>query len=425
MFALCRTSLGLCRYGVNTMNVVHKYGGTSVATVDKIKAVARHIAKCRAGGDNIVVVASAMGSSTDELKRMSELVGGGSSREVDSLLSTGEQQTVALLALALQSLGVPAVSLTGYQCGFVTTAHHSKARIKRIDAGRLREVIDSGAVPVVAGFQGMDEHGNITTLGRGGSDTTAVALAATLGWSCDIYTDVECIHTADPRIVPSAKKVHCITYDEMMELAALGAKVLETRSVELAKKYSVPLFLGKSLESDRAKGTVIMPSTMFEDIPVTGISCAADCATLSAKGPAAQDWVGTLFSVIAGHDISVDTITMQIEGGGERIVSFCCSGESTDRLLREIARSDLPVELTVKRGIARLSLVGAGMIARSGVAARAFSLLTAAGIPYYHITTSEMAISLTVDSADIDRAMNILAEGFGLCGQPGREELGA
>ena len=397
------------------MNVVMKYGGTSVATTEKIRAVARYVGERRAEGANVVIVASAMGSSTDRLKEMADQIGGGASaREMDCLLATGEQQTVALLALALKSLGVDAVSLTGGQCGFITTSHHTRARIKRIESSRIKEIIASGAVPVVAGFQGIDEEGNITTLGRGGSDTTAVALAAALKWDCEIYTDVSGIYTADPRKVKGAKKLSRITYDEMMELASLGAGVLETRSVEIAKKYGVSLFLGKALERDLSRGTKIMSERMFEDMPVTGISGTGNCCTISARGSASGAWISRMLSLIAGYDISVDTIAMQLTGEDECIVSFCCGEENARELISKIGGEGLPVEIGEKCGLSRVSLVGAGMIARSGVAAKAFALLTGAGIPFYHITTSEMAISLTVAQPNRDRAMSVLAAGFDL-----------
>ena len=398
------------------MQVVHKYGGTSVASLEKIQAVAAHVAALKQAGHSIAVVASAMGASTDKLKAMADAIGPGlSPREMDTLLATGEQQTVALLALAIQKHGVPAVSLTGAQCGFITTDHHTRARIKRIDGARLRQIVKDGAVPVVAGFQGMDEQGNITTLGRGGSDTTAVALAAALGWDCEIYTDVDGICTADPRKAPGARRIPTITYDEMMELAALGAGVLETRSVELAKKYGVKLYLGRALGTDKRKGTYIMDSVShFEDMPVTGISSTAGRSTLSARGPAGGDWVSRLFGLVAGYDISVDTIAMQGEADGQCVVTFCCGSDSAERLMQEVRREALPVALDERAGLSRVSLVGAGMIARSGVAARAFNLLSAAGIPYYHITTSEMAISLTVESERETAAIQTLADGFEL-----------
>ena len=244
------------------MNVVEKYGGTSVADIDKIKAIAQHVKEMKEAGHNLVIVASAMGKTTNKLIAMANSVGGGrNAREMDSLLSTGEQRTITLLAMAISALGIPAISLTGYQCGFITSHHHAHARIKDIDITTLNQHLSEGKVVVVAGFQGATENGEITTLGRGGSDTTAVALAAKLGWECHIYTDVNGVYTIDPRLYPKAKRLQEITYNEMMQMACLGSGVLETRSVELASKYQVKLFLGKALEKDKKKGTYIMEKT--------------------------------------------------------------------------------------------------------------------------------------------------------------------
>ena len=236
------------------MNVVEKYGGTSVGTIAQIKAIAAHAAKLKAQGNQVVIVASAMGKTTNKLIAMAKEIGEHvNERELDSLLSTGEQRTITLLAMAIDALGVPAVSLTGYQCGFITSDHHSHARIMDIDITRLKQHLNDDKVVVVAGFQGANEVGDITTLGRGGSDTTAVALAAKLGWECHIFTDVNGVYTIDPRMYPHAKRLHEITYNEMMQMACLGAGVLETRSVELASKYGVRLYLGRAQESASRK----------------------------------------------------------------------------------------------------------------------------------------------------------------------------
>ncbi|MDD4075692.1 MAG: aspartate kinase [Eubacteriales bacterium] len=238
--------------------VVYKYGGTSVATPEKIKAVAKCVARVANSGRRIVVVASAMGGTTDALialaKQMGDVL---SPREMDALLSTGEQQTVSLIAMALNALGVPAMSMTGWQCGVRTNGKHTRARITAIDTSALERCFANGVVPVVAGFQGIDAHGDITTLGRGGSDTTAVALAAALGFDCDIYTDVDGVYTADPNRVTGARKLDAVSYDDMIAMAQSGAKVLETRSVEIAKKHGVKLFVGRALCKDKTAGTYI------------------------------------------------------------------------------------------------------------------------------------------------------------------------
>ncbi|MBQ7491984.1 MAG: aspartate kinase [Clostridia bacterium] len=392
------------------MNVVHKYGGTSVATIEKIQAVADRIAELKKAGNNVAVVCSAMGKTTDKLIEMAKAVGGDrNKREFDSLLSTGEQTTCALMAMALQARGVPAVSLTGGQSGFITDTIHSHATIRKINGERINQVVASGAVPVITGFQGVTADGDITTLGRGGSDTTAVAVAATLGWDCEIYTDVDGVYTIDPRRCPKAKKLDTITCDEMMELAAMGAGVLETRSVELAKKYGVNLYLGRSLEKDLTKGTHIVEK-YFEAAVVTGIGVIDDCSMLSIKCEFGGDTVSRLFSSIAEMNINVDMISHQLDDK-TAILSFSCSAESALEIMER-----MPDEhFTVNNGLAKLSLVGAGMATHSGVAAKALSTLYENGIPHYQITTSEISISITVDKDHLQKACDALAKAFDLC----------
>lgn len=399
------------------MGVVHKYGGSSVATAEKIRAVAAHVAKVKNAGGQIAVVASAMGKTTNELIELARQFGPNPDpRELDSLLSTGEQKTVTLLAMALQSIGVPAVSLTGYQAGFVTNKNFQHAKIKDIRAEKVRRWIDKGYVPVLAGFQGIDEDGNITTLGRGGSDTTAVALAASLGWDCEIYTDVNGVYTVDPRKCPGAKKLSVIRSDEMMEMASLGAGVLETRSVELASKYGVRLFLGRSLESDLSKGTYIMKTHEFEDMPVTGISIKEDC-TMVCAGHLAPGGVGAqeLFAVIADLDVNVDMISQQSTDDDGCSLTFSCSAADAGRLMAEAGSRGLCAVLKAQSGLCKLSLVGAGMVTHSGIAGKAFGVLVTAGIPYYQVTTSEISISLTIDETNRDKAVCALAQAFDLC----------
>jgi len=406
------------------MNVVHKYGGTSVATVEKIKAVAQRVAEVRRDGNRIAVVASAMGSTTDELIRLARQMGDQlNPREMDSLLSTGEQRTVTLLAMALENLGVPAVSLTGFQCGFVTDSHHSKAKIWRIDSERLERAINEGKVPVITGFQGITEDGDITTLGRGGSDTTAVAVAAKLGWDCEIYTDVDGVYTVDPRKCPGAKKLSQISYGEMMEMSSLGAGVLETRSVELAKKYQVRLFLGRSLEKDLTRGTYIVNTNAFEEMPVTGISVIDDCTMLSTRCDAmGENGVSRLFSMIAELNINVDMISQQTLDPEHCMVSFSCPGESARRLIGEAQKKGLPYAFISQPSLVKVSLVGAGMITHSGVASKAFSVLSQSKIRYYQITTSEISISITIDQENKQRAVETLAHAFDLC--ENRKDMG-
>lgn len=401
------------------MNVVQKYGGTSLESLDKIRAVAKHIASFRKEGDGIVIVASAMGKTTVELIALAkELSDDVPKRELDALLATGEQKTVALLAIALQSLGVPAVSMTGFQSGFITTDHHSKARIKEIDTERTEQFLKEGKVVVLTGFQGISEDGDITTLGRGGSDTTAVAIAAQLGWDCEIYTDVAAVFTTDPKINPNAKKLDRITYEELMELSSSGGSLLETRSVELAKKYNVKLFIGKSLESDKRKGTYVMNDSIYiEEMPVTGISISDDCAIYSLRGMENDGVViAKLFQLLADLHINVDMISKQTYGDNKCTISFSCTDEQARDLDRAIENNEFLSEIAVEKqpNLSILSLVGVGMATATGVASKVFSILAKEGIMYYQITTSEISISVTVNRDEKIKAVIALCEAFGL-----------
>lgn len=402
------------------MNVVQKYGGTCLDTIEKIQAVAQHIVDNKKPGDGIVIVASAMGKTTDELialaKKVSDDV---PKRELDALLATGEQQTVALLAIALQKLGINAVSMTGFQSGFVTTDLHTKARIKEMNTERVEQLIEAGKVPVVAGFQGISESGDITTLGRGGSDLTAVAIAAHLAWDCEIYTDVASLHTTDPKVYPQAKQLHNITYEEMMEMSSLGAGVMETRSVELAKKYDVKLFLGRALENDKSKGTYIMSNNnlLVEDMPITGISFQDDCTIFNIKKIKNDGkTVADLFNLLGELNVNVDMISQQITGANECSVSFSCTISQGNELSAAIETNSVLSQLTIEKqdGLAMISLVGVGMATHSGVASKVFSILATEQIPYYQITTSEISISVTVDLEKKVKAVIALCEAFGL-----------
>lgn len=399
------------------MNVVEKYGGTSVADIDKIKAIAQHVKEMKEAGHNLVIVASAMGKTTNKLIAMANSVGGGrNAREMDSLLSTGEQRTITLLAMAISALGIPAISLTGYQCGFITSHHHAHARIKDIDITTLNQHLSEGKVVVVAGFQGATENGEITTLGRGGSDTTAVALAAKLGWECHIYTDVNGVYTIDPRLYPKAKRLQEITYNEMMQMACLGSGVLETRSVELASKYQVKLFLGKALEKDKKKGTYIMEKTKhLEDMPITGISIKEDYAILRVNNiPNDGKFLGELFAMIAKMNINLDTISQQIKDNGNVNFSLYCSSEQSDHILEHLHELSEHYEVKRMLGLVKLSLVGVGISTHSGIAAKVLSTLNQHQIPYFQITSSEISISLSIRFEDKEKAVTVLAEAFDL-----------
>lgn len=399
------------------MNIVEKYGGSSVGTIEQILAIAQHVKEMKEAGHNVILVASAMGKTTNKLIEMANSVSNNiNKRELDSLLSTGEQRTITLLAMAIDALGVPAISLTGYQCGFITSHHHAHARIKDIDITNLQKHLDAGKVVVVAGFQGATEHGEITTLGRGGSDTTAVALAAKLGWECHIYTDVNGVYTIDPRLYPTAKRLSEITYNEMMQMACLGAGVLETRSVELASKYQVRLFLGKALEKDKGKGTYIMEKTKnLEDMPITGISIKEDYAIMRVNElPNDGVFLGDLFTMIAKLDINLDTISQQLTHDGKVNFSFYCNKHQSDVILEHI--NDLHSKYPISRllGFVKLSIVGVGISTHSGIAAKVLNTLSKHDIRYYMITSSEISISLTIEEKDKQKAIQVLGEAFDL-----------
>ena len=401
------------------MNVVQKYGGTSLDSMEKIRDVAKHIASFRKEGDGIVIVASAMGGTTDELIALAKEAGEEvPKRELDALLATGEQKTVALLAIAMQNMGVPAVSMTGFQSGFITTDHHLNARIKEINTERIEQYLKDGKVVVLAGFQGISEEGDITTLGKGGSDTTAVAIAAQLGWDCEIYSDVDAIFTTDPKIYPKAKKLDRITYEEMMELASTGAVILETRSVEIAKKYNVKLYIGKSLEGNKRKGTYVMNDSIYiEDMPVTGISISDDCSIYSLRGIENDGIaVAKLFQLLADININVDMISKQNFGDNKCTISFSCTDSQSKDLDKAIQDHEILREITIEKqpNLSILSLVGVGMATATGVASKVFSILAQENIMYYQITTSEISISVTVNRDEKIKAVIALCEAFGL-----------
>lgn len=401
------------------MILVHKYGGSSVATVDKIKNIAAHIKKYTEKGYKMVVVASAMGKTTNGLISLANQIGSNlSKREMDALLSTGEIQTVSLIAMALQSIGVDAISMTGFQSGFITNGVHSKAFIKEINTEKVEKCLDEGKVVIVAGFQGITEDGHITTLGRGGSDTTAVAIAAKLCCDCEIYTDVDGVYGVDPRLYKDAKKIHHISYEEMMEMAASGAGVLETRCVELAKKYNVKLYLGQSLEDPNKKeGTYVMERNVyFEDMPVTGMGIKDDTAIITFTCKEADPKrVSDIFELISKNNINLDMINRNIINE-KAVFSFSCSNHQADEFVLAIEQSDMAgnLEYSLKKDLIIVSLVGVGMATHTGVASKVFSTLTNNSIAYYQITTSEISISFTIDPENKEKAVKSLAKAFEL-----------
>ncbi|MDO4466625.1 MAG: aspartate kinase [Bacillota bacterium] len=396
--------------------IVEKYGGTSVADVDKIKAIAKHVADIKKRGHDIIVVASAMGKTTNKLIALAKEVGYATNdRELDSLLSTGEQQTVTLLAMAIEAQGVPAISLTGYQAGFITSNHHAHAHIKDIDITNIQKHLDDGKVVVVAGFQGATENGEITTLGRGGSDTTAVALAAKLGWNCYIYTDVDGVYTIDPRIYPQAKLLPEITYNEMMQMACLGSGVLETRCVEIASKYNLQLFLGRALETDLTKGTFIMEYKHIEDMPITGISVKDDYAIMRVRNIDNDGvFIGRLFQLIADLNVNIDTISQQEGEAGKVNFTFYCNSTQSDLIVNNYDEKEYGYPIERILGFCKISVVGVGISTHSGIASTILNTLTKNNIRYYQITSSEISVSLTIERHDKEKAVAVLAKAFDL-----------
>lgn len=376
--------------------------------MEKIKAVANHIASIRNNYEGMVIVASAMGTTTDSLINMAKQAGKHiPKRELDVLLATGEQQTVALLSIALQNLGIDAQSMTGFQSGFMTNKRHANAKIESINTAKVEEIINSGKVAIVAGFQGIDEDGDITTLGRGGSDITAVGIAAHLGWDCELYTTTSCMYTIDPEIYPDAKQIKYITYEEMMEIANLGADKIETRAVELAMKYNVKLFLGKSLESDKSKGTYIMSrdilegnkELMVEDMPITGMGMQDEVSIFTLrKVPADGMAVAECFAILAELHINVDMISQQMSEDGSCTVSFSCDAKEGKTLYKELKARDAfkGIDVSCECNLSMISLIGVGMATNSGVASKVFKILADSNVKYHHITTSEISISVTV-----------------------------
>jgi aspartate kinase len=398
--------------------IVQKFGGTSLADSDKILAAARRAIRAHHRGEQVLVVVSARGHTTDELIALArEISDRPPAREMDMLLSTGEQVSVALMAMAIESLGVPAISFTGAQIGLVTDSFHTKARIKNIASDRLAQALAEGRIVIVAGFQGVDEHYNITTLGRGGSDTTAVALAAVLRASaCEIYTDVDGVYTTDPRIVPEAGRIDRISYDEMLELASLGAGVMHSRSIEFAKKYGVPIHVRSSFAD--APGTWIVGE---EDarrlgVAVTGAALAKDEARITILGvPDRPGVVHSLFHTIAKANIVVDMIVQNVAIGGVTEVSFTVAKGDLAEILRaaEAAARDIGARgVTHDAEVAKVSVVGLGMRTHSGVATTMFEAIAAAGVNIQMITTSEIKISILVDQQSAVPALRAVHRAF-------------
>jgi aspartate kinase len=400
--------------------IVQKYGGTSVANPERIKNVARRVAKYRAQGDQVVVVVSAMSGVTDNLIKLAkEIVSLPAEREMDMLLATGEQQTIALTAIALHSLGLKAVSLTGAQAGIVTDGVHTKAKIQNITPKQVHTLLDAGNVVIVAGFQGQTDEGQITTLGRGGSDLTAIALAAALKADlCQIYTDVDGVYTADPRIVPGARKLPEIAYDEMLELAGSGAKVMQLRSVEFAKKFNVIFEVRSSLNEN--PGTIVKEETnSMEGVVVRGVSLDKNQAKVTLFGvPDQPGKAARIFRALADAAINVDMIVQNVShAGGAPATDLSFTVDKPDLLKASKVIEGLKAEIGFKESatdesIGKLSIVGVGMKSHSGVAAKMFDVLAQESVNIGMISTSEIKISVVIELAKGESAMRALHTAF-------------
>lgn len=399
--------------------VVQKFGGSSVANTERLSHVADLVIREKRAGKQVVVVVSAMGKTTDNLLSMaSELSANPDPREIDMLISTGEQVTIAMLAIAIQAKGEQAISFTGPQVGIVTDNSHRKAKIVRINNEKVQRALDAGKVVIVAGFQGSTVDQEVTTLGRGGSDTTAVALAAVLKAEvCDIYTDVDGVYSADPRLVPKAKKLDAISYDEMLELASLGAKVLHSRSVELAKNYNVPLQVRSSFEN--LPGTmVVKEDKTMEEIVVSGVAYNRGEAKISLIGvPDRPGVAAELFTILGNANVCVDMIIQNVGESGTNDISFTVSKDDLEDALKvvENASKELQArEVRHDRDIAKISVVGVGMKSHAGVAATMFRALAKNQINIEMISTSEIKISCIIREADVERAVQAIHEEFEL-----------
>jgi aspartate kinase len=400
--------------------IVQKYGGTSVGNTDRIKNVAMRVAKYHKEGDQVVVVVSAMSGVTDNLIKLAkEIMPLPSEREMDMLLATGEQTTIALTAMALHSIGVDAVSLTGAQAGIVTDGVHTKAKIQNITPKQVHTLLDSGKVVIVAGFQGQTPEGHITTLGRGGSDLTAIALAAALGADlCQIYTDVDGVYTADPRIVTSARKLKEISYDEMLELASLGAKVMQSRSVEFAKKFGVVFEVRSSLNDN--PGTIVKEETAsMEDVVIRGVSLDKNQAKVTIVGvPDKPGVAARVFNALADAAINVDMIVQNVSSNaGSPATDISFTVDKADLLKASRVIENLKSEVAYRESkadekIGKLSIVGVGMRSHSGVAAKMFQTLATEGVNIDMISTSEIKISVIIDLAKGEPAMRAVHKAF-------------
>ena len=398
------------------MLVVQKFGGSSVADAARVRNVARIITETYQKGNSVVVVLSAQGDTTDDLiEKARELNPRASKREMDMLLSAGEQISISLLAMAIESIGCPVISLLGWQAGFKTNSTYSSARIKRVDPERIKAALDKRKIVVVAGFQGLNKYEDITTLGRGGSDTSAVAIAASMHANlCQIYTDVEGVYTADPRKVPGARKLQEITYDEMLELATLGAQVLNNRSVEMAKKYNVELEVLSSLHP--VPGTKVKEVSKMEEMLIKGVAKDTNVARVMIVGVPDEPGIAfKIFSRVAKAHANVDIILQSIGRDGTKDITFTVpedKGEDAVAALKDYCDMVGAKSLTFDTGVAKVSIVGAGMETHEGTAALMFEALAAANVNIQMISTSEIKVSVLIAEEDADRAVAAVHKAF-------------
>ena len=403
--------------------IVQKYGGTSVGTPDRILNVARRVLATQQAGNSVVVVVSAMSGVTDGLIKLSrEVSASPTDREMDVLLATGEQTTIALTAMAINSLGGKAVSLTGAQAGIITNGIHTKAKIANIAPRKVRSYLKEGYVCIVAGFQGQTLEGQITTLGRGGSDLTAIAIAAAVKADiCEIYTDVDGVYTCDPRVVPEARKIDVIAYDELLEMASSGSKVMQSRSVEFAKKFKVPFEVRSSFNTNR--GTIVKEESIgLENVVVRGVSIERKQAKVTITNvPDKPGSASRIFVALAASNVIIDVIVQNVSVSGSTDISFTMSADDMEKLGSVIDRVAAEVgagEVIKKSGIAKLSVVGIGMRSHSGVAATLFECLGNGGINIQMISTSEIKIAVIIDEAQIESAAKLAHAAFGLAEAP-------
>ena len=398
--------------------VVQKYGGTSVGNIERIKKIAERIARLRKEKIDIVVVVSAMAGETDKLLAMANQISAiGKDRDMDLLLSSGERISCALLSMALDSIGCPAISMTGRQIGLLTDNSHTKARIKEVDTNRAIKSLEDGRVVVVAGFQGINEHGDVTTLGRGGSDTSAAAIAVALkAEKCEIYTDVDGVYTADPNVVPNAHKMNRVSYDEMLEMSSLGAKVLQFRCVEFCKNYDMPLIVKSSLVED-SKGTLICKEDSSMEQPVvSGIMNDKNQAKITIKGVPDQPGIASkFFTALADENLSVDMIIQNVSDESQTDISFTVAKEEINKatkIVQDLGKLIKARDITTDINICKVSIVGAGMRSHPGVAAKMFSTLSKENINIIMISTSEIRVSCIIEEKYGELAVRVLHKVF-------------